>query len=198
MVSYWFYLVNTQPYHKLTKRSSSSALFKTSHPSLLALVSSIHALYTPLHHKKDLTVFHRVSLGWSTGDKRSSIDLCLVTESIQVLFVPPPPTPSSSYLGAPPLPPNRTGCLPVYIYIPGTLNPTDVWLSLITESINVCSWVLIYFYWCIDISMYIHYATVGCTPQIRTNEHDLFSSTIYTPTKRIKMFITGGCGGPFC
>lgn len=51
--------------------------------------------------------------------------------------------------------------------------------------------------------MYIHYATVGCTPQIRTNEHDLFepdlfSSAIYTPTKRIKMFITGGCGGPFC
>lgn len=172
MVSYWFYLVNTQPYHKLTKRSSSSALFKTSHPSLLALVSSIHALCTPLHHKKDLTVFHRVSLGWSTGDKRSSIDLCLVTESIQVVC-PPPPTPSSSYLGAPPLPPNRTGCLPVYIYIPGTLNPTDVWLSLITESINVCRWVLIYFYWCINISMY-----TLCDSGMYTSDSDQWARSI--------------------
>lgn len=124
------------------------------------------------------------------------MDVCLVTESIQVLFVTPPPPLPLTWMPHPYPQIERAACLS--IYISGTLNTTDVWLSLITESINVCSWVLIYFYWCINISMYIHYATVGCTPQIRTNEHDLFSSTIYTPTKRIKMFIIGGCGGPFC
>lgn len=171
MVSYWFYLINTQPYHKLTKRSSSSALFKTSHPSLLALISSIHALYTPLHHKTDLTVFHRVSLGWSTGDKRSSMDVCLVTESIQVLFVTPPPPLPLTWMPHPYPQIERAACLS--IYISGTLNTTDVWLSLITESINVCSWVLIYFYWCINISMY-----TLCDSGMYTSDSDQWARSI--------------------
>lgn len=197
MVSYWFiWLIHSLIIYQLsfsTKRSSSSALFKTSIP-LHLLYNHQYMLCIPLFTAKRRDCFP-LSIPGVTGDKY----VHLVTVSIHVLFV--PPSPPSSYNGArPPAPKlNRLpACFPIYVYI--CIYPVPyTWQtqSLITESIYVSGLVLIYFYWCIDISMWIHYATLGCTPQIWTNEHDPFSSSIYTPTNRIQMFIIGCCGGPF-
>lgn len=166
------------------------------HPSHFTCSTIINTCSVyPSSPQKDVTVFHSVSLGWLVTSMS-------IWSQYQYMFcLCPPPPPPSSYNGArPPAPKlNRLpACFPIYVYI--CIYPVPyTWQtqSLITESIYVSGLVLIYFYWCIDISMCIHYATLRCTPQIWTNEHDPFSSSIYTPTNRIQMFIIGCCGGPF-
>lgn len=117
-----------------TKRSSASALFKTSIP-LHLLYNHQYMLCIPLFTAKRRDCFP-LSISGVTGDKY----VHLVTVSIHVLFVPPsPPLPLISVPD--PHTPNWTGCLPVFlymcIYIPGTLYMIDV----ITDHwINICFW----------------------------------------------------------
>lgn len=116
-----------------TKRSSASALFKTSIP-LHLLYNHQYMLCIPPSPQKDMTVFHSVSLGWLVTSMS-------IWSQYQYMFClcPPPPLPLISVPD--PHTPNWTGCLPVFlymcIYIPGTLYMIDV----ITDHwINICFW----------------------------------------------------------
>lgn len=138
MVSYWFiWLIHSLIIYQLsfsTKRSSSSALFKTSIPLHLLYNHQYMLCISPFTTKR--RDCFPLSIPGVTGDKY----VHLVTVSIHVLFVPPsPPLPLISVPD--PHTPNWTGCLPVFlymcIYIPGTLYMIDV----ITDHwINICFW----------------------------------------------------------
>lgn len=118
MVFYWFiWLIHSLIIYQLsfsTKRSSSSALFKTFIP-LHLLYNHQYMLCIPPFTTKRRDCFP-LSIPGVTGDKY----VHLVTVSIHVLFVPPSPPLPSPYIGAwPPYPKlNRLpACLPIYVYI---------------------------------------------------------------------------------
>lgn len=115
MVSYWFiWLIHSLIIYQLsfsTKRSSSSALFKTSIP-LHLLYNHQYMLCIPLFTAKRRDCFP-LSIPGVTGDKY----VHLVTVSIHVLFVPPSPPPLPLITVPDPQPPNWTGCLPVFLYM---------------------------------------------------------------------------------
>lgn len=116
MVSYWFiWLIHSLIIHQLsfsTKRSSASALFKTSIPLHLLYNHQYMLCISPFTTKR--RDCFPLSIPGVTGDKY----VHLVTVSIHVLYV--PPSPPSPYIGAwPPYPKlNRLpACLPIYVYI---------------------------------------------------------------------------------
>lgn len=115
MVSYWFiWLIHSLIIYQLsfsTKRSSSSALFKTSIP-LHLLYNHQYMLCIPPFTTKRRDCFP-LSIPGVTGDKY----VHLVTVSIHVLFVPPSPPPLPLITVPDPQPPNWTGCLPVFLYM---------------------------------------------------------------------------------
>lgn len=119
MVSYWFiWLIHSLTIYQLsfsTKRSSSSALFKTSIP-LHLLYNHQYMLCIPPFTTKRRDCFP-LSIPGVTGDKY----VHLITVSIHVLFVPPSP-PFPLYRCLTPIPQiEQAACLSsyicVYIYI---------------------------------------------------------------------------------